>query len=174
MKTLVVVGHPHLEKSEVSMAWISGLHALEGADLKVHLLSTSVGRDYSFNVKAEQSLLREADRVILQFPLYWLSIPGLMKCWIDQVWDGSTAAGGTGTLEGKVVDLAFSAGVPGEEALGEGGCKAMFKPIEASLDFAGAKLGRIFTFYGAGADDAPARLKENVEAYKDFCRESKA
>lgn len=171
MKTLVVVGHPHLEKSEVTMAWMTGLHALEGEDLKIHLLSTSVGRDYTFNVKAEQSLLRDADRVILQFPLYWLSIPGLMKCWIDQVWDGRRSAGGTGTLEGKVVDIAFSAGVPDESFLMEGGCEAMFKPLTTSLNFAGAKLGRIFAFYGAGADDAPARLKESVEAYKDFCGE---
>lgn len=171
MKRLVVVGHPHLEESTVSKAWIEGLKSLKDPDLTIHCLSEAVGADGCFDVAAEQRLLREADRVILQFPLYWMSVPGLMKCWIDEVWTGGTASGGAGVLEGKVIDLATSAGAPTDECFGPSGLEGILAHLTGCADYAGATHGRTFTFLGAGAPDAPRRLMESVEDYKHFCAE---
>lgn len=37
------------------------------------------------NIQKEQQLLQSADRLILQFPLYWYSAPAILKNWLDQV-----------------------------------------------------------------------------------------
>lgn len=169
MKKLIVVGHPHLEESTVSRAWIEGLRSLSDPDLTIHCLAEAIREDGTFDIAVERKLLKEADRVILQFPMYWMSVPGLMKCWIDEVWTGGTAFGGEGILDDTVIDLATSAGAPSEEGFGEGGLEGIFAPLIGSVDFAGATFGRIFSFLGAGSEDAAERLRQNVEYYKHFC-----
>ncbi|XP_030611350.1 NAD(P)H dehydrogenase [quinone] 1-like isoform X2 [Archocentrus centrarchus] len=37
------------------------------------------------DIKKEQDKLKEADLVIFQFPLYWSSVPAIMKGWMDRV-----------------------------------------------------------------------------------------
>uniref|UniRef100_A0A8B9KUD2 NAD(P)H dehydrogenase, quinone 1 n=1 Tax=Astyanax mexicanus TaxID=7994 RepID=A0A8B9KUD2_ASTMX len=39
----------------------------------------------SDDIKEEHNKLLEADLVIFQFPMYWSSVPGIMKGWIDRV-----------------------------------------------------------------------------------------
>lgn len=38
------------------------------------------------DVKAEQEKLLRADALILQFPLWWFSMPAILKGWIDRVY----------------------------------------------------------------------------------------
>lgn len=38
------------------------------------------------DVKAEQDKLRWADAVILQFPLWWFTMPAILKGWVDRVY----------------------------------------------------------------------------------------
>ena len=37
------------------------------------------------DIAAEQEKLRWADTVIFQFPLWWFSMPAIMKDWVDRV-----------------------------------------------------------------------------------------
>ncbi|KAL3989166.1 hypothetical protein ACER0C_013484 [Sarotherodon galilaeus] len=37
------------------------------------------------DIKKEQEKLKEADLVIFQFPMYWSSVPAIMKGWMDRV-----------------------------------------------------------------------------------------
>ncbi|XP_029968232.1 ribosyldihydronicotinamide dehydrogenase [quinone]-like [Salarias fasciatus] len=39
----------------------------------------------SIDIAEEQRKLNEADLVIFQFPMYWFSVPAIMKGWIDRV-----------------------------------------------------------------------------------------
>ncbi|KAE8299236.1 NAD(P)H dehydrogenase [quinone] 1 [Larimichthys crocea] len=39
----------------------------------------------SADITEEQRKLKEADLVILQFPMYWFTLPAIMKGWIDRV-----------------------------------------------------------------------------------------
>ncbi|XP_051985274.1 ribosyldihydronicotinamide dehydrogenase [quinone]-like [Xyrauchen texanus] len=39
----------------------------------------------SDDITEEQQKLKQADLVIFQFPLYWFSVPAIMKGWIDRV-----------------------------------------------------------------------------------------
>lgn len=63
-------------------------------------------------IVAEQQKLLRADAVVLQFPLWWFSMPAIMKGWVDRVFvegfgygiraaDGRTRRYGDGTLAGK-------------------------------------------------------------------------
>ncbi|MER5393159.1 NAD(P)H-dependent oxidoreductase [Saccharopolyspora sp. NPDC002686] len=47
----------------------------------------------SADVAAEQEKLRWADAVILQFPLWWFSVPAILKGWIDRVFTFQFAHG---------------------------------------------------------------------------------
>jgi NAD(P)H dehydrogenase (quinone) len=49
-----------------------------GAAFKAHALTD--------DVRAEQDRLRWADAVILQFPLWWFTMPAILKGWVDRVY----------------------------------------------------------------------------------------
>jgi NAD(P)H dehydrogenase (quinone) len=61
------------------------------------------------DIKAEQEKLLAADNVILQFPLWWFTVPAIMKGWMDRVFANGFGYGtsrawkryGDGVLRGK-------------------------------------------------------------------------
>jgi NAD(P)H dehydrogenase (quinone) len=75
------------------------------------------------DIAAEQAKLLWADAVILQFPLWWFSMPAILKGWVDRVYACGFAYGvgehsdarwgeryGEGTLAGKRAMLVVTAG----------------------------------------------------------------
>jgi len=102
MHTLIVVSHPnpasltHALASQVAEGVrTSGEHSAELADLTAegfdprfamsditaHLRETPISDD----VRAEQVRIDRADALVLVYPVYWWSMPALMKGWIDRV-----------------------------------------------------------------------------------------
>ncbi len=57
------------------------------ADIAVHLRQGPTPAD----VAAEQARLDRADALVLAFPVYWWSMPGLLKGWIDRVFTNGWA-----------------------------------------------------------------------------------
>lgn len=80
-KTLVICGHPDLKISRVNSVILDKLSLF---DVTVHNLSENHDA-YNFDVKREQNLLLEHNRVVFLFPLYWYSTPALLKKWFDDV-----------------------------------------------------------------------------------------
>lgn len=69
------------------------------------------------DIKAEQEKLRWADLLILQFPIYWFSVPAILKGWVDRVFTTGFAYSkgmsyDTGGLKGKRAMLSFTTGDP--------------------------------------------------------------
>jgi len=77
----------------------------------------------SADIAGEQDKLRWADALILQFPLWWFSMPAILKGWIDRVYACGFAYGvgehsdshwgdryGEGTLAGKRAMLVVTTG----------------------------------------------------------------
>lgn len=68
------------------------------------------------DIQGELDKLMACDLLILQFPLWWFSVPAIMKGWIDRVFANGTVygAGGMrfdqGGLKGKRAMLAFTTG----------------------------------------------------------------
>jgi len=101
MHALVVVAHP--DPSSLSHAVAQALadgvsgagHTVEIADLaqegfdpRFSLTDLAVHRREippSADVAAEQARIDRADALVLVYPVYWWSMPGLMKGWIERV-----------------------------------------------------------------------------------------
>ena len=83
-KILVISGHPNLEKSKANKAILKELEKHFGKQISIHRLD-KLYPNYQINVKAEQEAIKNADFIILQFPLYWYGTPALLKKWIDDV-----------------------------------------------------------------------------------------
>jgi NAD(P)H dehydrogenase (quinone) len=68
-------------------------------------------------LKAEMDKLAWADLVIFQFPLWWFSLPAILKGWVDRVFAMGFSYGAeqrfeTGVFRGKRAMLAFTTGGP--------------------------------------------------------------
>lgn len=101
MHALIVVSHPDRESlshgiaTRVAEGVSRSGHTFELADLsaegfdprfslsdiEVHRARTSPSAD----VLAEQARIDRADALVLVYPVYWWSMPGLMKGWVDRV-----------------------------------------------------------------------------------------
>ncbi|MFP3992673.1 NAD(P)H-dependent oxidoreductase [Streptomyces sp. E11-3] len=60
--------------------------------LAAHEQATLAGR-LAPDIAAEQDKVRWADAVILQFPMWWFSMPAILKGWIDRVFTNGFAHG---------------------------------------------------------------------------------
>ena len=155
MKTLIVYAHPEprslngalkdLAVSTLESAGhevrVSDLYAMDwkavvdAADYGPHALEPfRVVRDSGLafeagglteDVRAEQEKLLWADTVILQFPLWWYTVPAILKGWVDRVFTCRFAYGvgehsetgygerfGEGTLAGRRGLLSVTVGGP--------------------------------------------------------------
>ncbi len=98
-KTLCVVGHPNFQHSKINST-IAKMIATKGIDL--HILS-DVHSNYQFDVTAEQATITAYEKIVFLFPLYWYSVPSLLKKWIEDVCQYGWAYGDTFALEGKEI-----------------------------------------------------------------------
>lgn len=109
MHALIVVSHPlptsltHAVAAAVGegIASAPGGHGHELADLAAEKFDPSFNaHDVSAffretglpeDVAAEQARIDRADALVLVYPVYWWSMPGLMKGWIDRVFSNGWA-----------------------------------------------------------------------------------
>lgn len=107
MHALVVVAHPdpnsltHAVAARLAEGVSLAGHSAEIADLMtegfdprftatdhaVHLKQAAPSAD----VLAEQARIDRADALVLVYPVYWWSMPGLLKGWIDRVFSNGWA-----------------------------------------------------------------------------------
>jgi NAD(P)H dehydrogenase (quinone) len=89
------------------------------------------------DITAEVEKLKQADLLILSFPMFWFSVPAIMKGWIDRVLLSGLCYGGRrfydrGGLRGKRMLAAFSLGsrenMFGTDAI-HGELEAMLRPL---------------------------------------------
>lgn len=129
MKTLVIVAHPELKKSATQQFL---LHQLPQDD---NITWHELVNDQPFNIELEQKLLKEHDKIIFQFPLYWYSVPVNLRKWQDDVLTRGFAYGNNAVLGGKEFGVVVSLGEPIHEY--EAGGKEFFtisellKPLQA-------------------------------------------
>ena len=111
-KILVISGHPNLPDSTANKTVLDAVKNHFGDAINMRELD-KLYVNGKFDVPAEQKALAEADIVVLQFPVYWYSVPGLLKQWIDDVFEYGFAYGSQGTaLRGKKLLISATAGLP--------------------------------------------------------------
>lgn len=106
MHALIVVSHPDKQSLTQGVAAelaaniprphsveIADLHA-EGFDPRFAAQDLALFRgqsDAPADVLGEQARIDRADALVLVYPVYWWSFPGLLKGWIDRVFSGGWA-----------------------------------------------------------------------------------
>jgi Putative NADPH-quinone reductase (modulator of drug activity B) len=109
MKILVITAHPQLNSSRANKTLLQSL-VKYGGDILIHDLY-QLYPNWDIDVKREQELLLQYDRIVLQFPFYWYSSPPLLKKWLDEVMTFGWAYGPGGHhLIGKEFLIATTTG----------------------------------------------------------------
>ncbi|BBG02602.1 MULTISPECIES: NAD(P)H-dependent oxidoreductase [Pseudonocardia] len=185
-RTLVVVAHPDPGSLTRSVARaVAG--SLEGAGAAVEVADLAGERfDPAFTIEdvrhyhgaapapadvvAEQQRIDRADRVVLVFPVYWWSMPALLKGWIDRVYvngwafDHSVDAGITPRLTGTSVHLVAIAGGDADGYRRHGYTEALRVQIESGIfGFCGATVGPVNMIFESEATTA-ATFAAEVES----------
>lgn len=190
MKILIVLAHPELQSMNGAMyrTAIETLQA-EGHEVKVSDLyrqafdpvsdrrnfTTVYNPSYfkqqleekhgvfSPDIETEQQKVEWCDMMIWQFPLWWFTVPGILKGWVDKVFAygrfyGEAKCYENGVFKGKRALLSLTTGGTGEkyEKTGEhGDIDAILKPINRGmLEFVGFSVLEPQVVY------APVRMTE--------------
>ena len=82
MTTILLLAHPDFAASRANRALLAGLHDLPGLEVTELYALYPDGR---IDFAVERARVLRADRLVLQFPLYWYSTPPLLKHWQDAV-----------------------------------------------------------------------------------------
>lgn len=117
-------GHEVVVSDLYAMGWKAQADAADFGESGTGTFMQASGEAYSngtltADITAEQDKLRWADAVLLHFPLWWYSMPAILKGWVDRVFtngfaygSGSTALPryGAGALSGRRAMLVVSIG----------------------------------------------------------------
>lgn len=117
MTTVLLLAHPDFAVSRANRALLAGLNHLPGLEV-AELYALYPNGQIDFAVERERVL--RADRLVLQFPLYWYSTPPLLKHWQDAVL--------TPLFYREPGIAASTAGLPVIAATTTGGPSASYRP----------------------------------------------
>ena len=131
VKRLQDAGHSVRVSDLYAMNWKASLDASDSTDhVRGAVFNPSVASKHAFqngtqseDIALEQEKLGWADAVILQFPLWWFSMPAILKGWVERVYAYGFAYGvgehsdrhwgdryGEGSLAGKRAMLVVTTG----------------------------------------------------------------
>ena len=137
----VIHAHPYPSRSRVNRAFAEALSTIADLDLRPLY---ALYPDFDIDVAAEQKALMSAKLVVWMHPLYWYSVPALLKHWFDKVLDFGWAYGnGASALAGKSCLWVPTAG-GGEATFAPGGLHghpfaSFAPPIEQTARFCGMR-----------------------------------
>lgn len=71
--------------------------------------------NYKIDVYKEQEKLLKADIIVLQYPVFWYSMPSLLEKWMEETFRHGFSHGSTGDkLRGKKMIVSLTTGAPEE------------------------------------------------------------
>ena len=106
-RSLIVYGHGSPERSSINKYLLSSISSIPS--VYVHDVSGHYP-DYGIDLHQELSLLSGIENLILQFPLYWYSMPAILKAWFDCVCSSPEVAKRPGLLHNKSIQVITTAG----------------------------------------------------------------
>lgn len=154
---LVVFAHLASHRSRVNAAMLGAIAGLDGVVVRD---LPELYPDFYIDREAEQALLRAADLLVFQCPVYWYGVPALLKHWQDVVLTRGFAFGAGGdALRGKGFALALSTGAPREAFSAQGAhghpLEDFLLPFVQTARLCGMRWLAPLVFYGGpGVGDA--------------------
>jgi len=136
---LVIYAHPYPQHSRAGKALLAAVRELPGVSVRSLY---DLYPDFDIDVAAEQQALAQADMIVWLHPIYWYSVPAVLKHWFDVVLLRGWAYGSEGTaLRGKACLWVASAGGD-QEAYSPDGMHALpfenfIPPIQQTARFCG-------------------------------------
>ena len=79
---LVVLAHPYPDRSYANRALLASLDGLAGVEVRSLY---DLYPDFAIDAAAERAALAAASVVVWQHPIYWYSVPALLKLWFEKV-----------------------------------------------------------------------------------------
>jgi NAD(P)H dehydrogenase (quinone) len=146
----------------------TSLYNTDFFDLQAEQQNASQQKTYAQDIAREHKLLSEADLIIFQFPLWWYSMPGLLKGYIDRVFSMGWAYGGGQALAGKRILVSITTGAPDFAWTPEkrGTIKDIFKHLfVGTFGLCGMETLEPFIVYGAKRHSETDK-ETNLENYK--------
>ena len=148
---VLIFAHPYPDRSLANRKLLEAVEDVEGVAVRslYDLYPT-----FDIDVSAEQSALVAAQAIVLQHPMYWYSVPSLLKHWFDKVLIRGFAYGQDGkALWGKRCQWVVTTGGD-QHAFGPQGMHhrpfADFVPVvEQTARFCGMHWEEPLVVYGA-------------------------
>lgn len=157
---VVIHAHPYPSRSRACAALVEAIRDLPGLELRPLY---DLYPDFDVDAAAEQAALERAGLVVWLHPLYWYTVPGLMKHWFDEVLVGGWAHGKGGTaLAGKDclwVTTAGDAHAFSPEGRHEHAFAAFVPVVEQTARYCGMNWLEPFVVHGAH-EVSDAELRE--------------
>ena len=177
MRTLLVVAHPRPDSLTFAVAdafarEVERRHGpveradlvREGFDPVLHPADEPDWSDpakvYSAAVRAEMARIERNEATVLVFPVWWWSMPAVLKGWIDRVWNHGWAYGGRAYPHERVWMIGV-AGAGAQAYRKRGYDEAIRTQLEVGvLEFCGVAERRVELLYGVtdGAEFAAAAV----------------
>ena len=126
----LVYAHPYAERSLANRELLT---AIDGLPFVEHRPLYDLYPDFDIDIEAEQSRLEAVDTIVLQHPVYWYSLPALLKLWIDEVFAMGWAYGGGTALRGKRLQWVVTTGADFKAYAPEGPHGHAFEVFHASM-----------------------------------------
>ena len=173
MKTLLVIAHPRRSSltGQVADAFSEAAqangHAIETADLARERFDPVLrepdepdwndpDKVYSEDVRREMQRIERNEATVMVFPVYWWSMPALLKGWIDRVWNNGWAYGARKLKHRKALLLATAAG-NAESYAKRGYDQAMrVQILTGTMEYCGIPESELHLLFDA-LDDGEAR-----------------
>ncbi|MDD1497058.1 NAD(P)H oxidoreductase [Agrobacterium sp. CNPSo 3708] len=173
MQILVVIAHPrensltHQAGRAFAEAARANGHEVEFADLVAENFDPVLkaedepdwsGRDIDFaeDVRREMERVERNDATVLFFPVWWWSMPAILKGWIDRVWAQNWAFGNQ-TYPHAKVSMVGIAGATEDDYRKRGYDIAMRTQLKVGiLDYCSVKEGKVELLYGSLEGEAQA------------------
>ena len=147
----LVYAHPYPKRSRANAALLEAVADLPFVQVRALY---ELYPDFSIDVEAEQAALLESKVVVWQHPLYWYSVPPLLKLWFDKVLAIGFAYGeGGDKLRGKgcqwVVTTGGDHAAYGPDGLHNYLFPTFIPPIAQTARFCGMDFPPPFIVHGA-------------------------
>lgn len=147
----VVFAHPYPGRSRANRTLLRALLDLPGAEVRSLY---DLYPDFDIDVAAEQAALERARLVVWMHPVYWYSVPALLKHWFDQVLAPGWAHGeAAAALRDKHCLWVATTGADASAYAAEGVHRmplaSFVCPIRQTAMFCGMRWEKPFVVYGA-------------------------
>jgi glutathione-regulated potassium-efflux system ancillary protein KefF len=164
----ILYAHPYPRRSRANRVLLDAVRSLPS--VQVCSLYDRYP-DFSIDVESEQQALLQAETIVWQHPLYWYSVPPLLKLWFDKVLAYGFAYGdGAAVLRGKRCQWVVTSGGD-DAAFADGGIhghpfERFVAPIEQTARFCQMEWLPPLIVHGARRIDDASLLRAS-QTYRD-------